>query len=119
MIVSSMRLSAYGVEICFSPSASKNFYSVHRQPLVRVEGMVSMAQYICKGRGHGFRTKKIDSAHVDLIIISKHISACLCNQNEIVEVLARLKFGVGSSDERANLQSRQRTAVLRVHPWWT
>ena len=75
---SSNRLSAYGVEICFPPSASKNFYSQHRQPPLkgtghafngsiylqglglgvellkifpRVGAMDSTAQYICKGRG--------------------------------------------------------------------
>ena len=73
---SSIYMWAYGVEICFSPSASKNFYSVlpHMTSkgrgqgfngsiylegygawfqwlniFVRVRGMVSTAQNICKG----------------------------------------------------------------------
>ena len=38
---SSIYMWAYGVEICFSPSASKNFYSIH-------------PHIVPKGRGHAF-----------------------------------------------------------------
>ena len=42
---SSNRLSAYGVEICFPPPASKTFYSIYRQPLL-------------KSTEHGFNSSK-------------------------------------------------------------
>jgi hypothetical protein len=50
---------AYSVEICFSPSASKNIFAPYSHTqLLRVEGMISTAQYICKGTGHGFNISR-------------------------------------------------------------
>ncbi len=41
MSMSSIYKWAYGVEICFSPQALKNFFSIH-------------PHIVPKGRGHGF-----------------------------------------------------------------